>query len=152
MDLARDACPLLGDGAPELGELNRAPRADEHHDVREHAQEVALGDVVGREQRLKDEVEGREEHQREPEREPPSEVVAAAEEARAPADHGYERDERLQRERAGHTSGICVERPFDAPRHRGDRRLMKNTIHALHGTSDLVGVVEIGLDELDCRG
>ena len=44
MDLARDAGALLGDGAAELGELDRAPGADEEDDEREHAQEVALRD------------------------------------------------------------------------------------------------------------
>src|SRR5207244_11680522 len=42
MDFARDACALLRDGTAELGELNCAPGADEHHGVREHAEEVAL--------------------------------------------------------------------------------------------------------------
>ena len=101
MDLARDACALLGDGAPELGELNRAPGADENDDVREHAQEVALRDVRAREQRLEDEMERGEEHEREAEREPAREVVAAACVAQTPADDRDETDERLQGERAG---------------------------------------------------
>ena len=46
VDLARDARPLLGDRAPELGEADRAPDADEQHAVREQAQEVALRDVA----------------------------------------------------------------------------------------------------------
>ena len=100
VDLARDARALLCDGTSELGELNRAPGADENHDEREHAQEVALRDVRAREQRLEDEMKRGEEHQREAERQPACEVVAAAHEARAPADDGDERDERLQRERA----------------------------------------------------
>ena len=86
VDLARDACTLLGDSASELGELDRAPRADEDDDVREHAQEVALRHVRACEQRLEDEVQRGEQHQREAEREPAREVVAAAHEARAPAD------------------------------------------------------------------
>ena len=42
VDLARDARPLLRDGAPELGEADGPPRADEHDREREQAQEVAL--------------------------------------------------------------------------------------------------------------
>ena len=93
VDLPRDAGALLGDGAPELGELDRAPGADEDDDVGEHAQEVALRDERAREQRLEDEVQRREEHEREAEREPAREVVAAAHEAHAPADDGDERHE-----------------------------------------------------------
>ena len=101
MDLACDARTLLGDRTPELGELDRAPRADEDDDVREHAQEVALRHVRAREQRLEHELQRGEEHQGEAEREPAREVVAAAHEACAPADDGDERDERLQSERTG---------------------------------------------------
>ncbi len=110
VDLARHACALLGDGAAELGEADRAPRADEDQRVREHAQEVALRDVGAREQRLEDEVQRREEHQREAEREPAREVVVALAEALAPADDGDERDQRLQRERAGEVERLRARR------------------------------------------
>ena len=49
VDLARHARSLLRDRAPELGEADRAPDADEQHAVGEQAEEVALGDVVARE-------------------------------------------------------------------------------------------------------
>ena len=95
VDLPRDACALLGHRAPELGESNRAPGADENQEVGEHPQEVALRDGGAREQRLEDEVERCEEHEREAEREPAREVVLPLAEALAPTDHGDESDQRL---------------------------------------------------------
>ena len=86
VDLARDARPLVGDGAPELGGADRAPDADEQDAVREQAQEVALRDVVAREQRREDVVQLREERERRGEREPAVEVLAVLPVAEPEAD------------------------------------------------------------------
>jgi hypothetical protein len=108
VDLTRHARPLLGDGAAELGGADRAPGADEDDAVREHAEEVTLRDIVAGEHGLEDEVQGGEEHQGEAEREPAGEVLAVAEEARAPTDAGDQRHECLERERAGEIEGLRV--------------------------------------------
>src|SRR5579872_4615575 len=100
VDLPRDARALFRDSAAKLCEADRAPRADEDERVREHPQEVALGHRRTGEERLEDEVERGEEHQREAEREPAREVVLTCSEPLAPADDADEAHERLQRERA----------------------------------------------------
>ena len=81
VDLACDARSLLGHRAAELRETDRAPRADEDDDVREHAEKVPLRDPVARDQRLEHELERGEEHEREAEGEPAREVVLADAEA-----------------------------------------------------------------------
>ena len=48
VDLPGNACSLLGNGPPELGEADRAPHADEQKPVAEQAQKVALRDEVTR--------------------------------------------------------------------------------------------------------
>src|SRR5919198_737530 len=100
VDLARHSGALLGDGAAEFGEADRAPDADEEDAVRQQPQEVALRDVAVRKQRREDVVQLREERKRCAEAEPAVEVVAAVAEAQAPADHRDQREQRLYRQGA----------------------------------------------------
>ena len=96
MDLPRHAGALLGDRAPELGEADRAPDADEQQAVREQAEEVALGDEVAREAGREDVVELGEQRQRGAEREPAVEILASRPVADPEAEHREQREQRQE--------------------------------------------------------
>src|SRR5689334_2880171 len=98
MDLTRDARPLLGDRAPELGVANRTPDADEQERIGEEAQEVALGDELVRDEWREDVVEVCEQPERGSERQPAVEVVPPRAEAEAEADDRKQARERTRRE------------------------------------------------------
>src|SRR5205807_6482831 len=101
VDLARNACPLLRDGPPQLGRADRPPGADEDQREREQPEEVSGGDIRRAARRREDEVERCESLEREAEREPPGEVVPGLRQPAAPADDGEHVEERLHGERGG---------------------------------------------------
>ena len=127
MDLARDAGALLGDRAAELRRVDRAPDADEEHDVGEQAQEVALRHVPHRDHGLEEEVERREQRQRRAERKPAVEILATPPVAVGEPDHGDEVHERERGEAAAperlvrQRSGRAERRQPGDVRHEPDR-------------------------------
>ena len=126
MDLARDAGPLLGDRAAELGEADRAPDADEQDGVREQPQEVALRDVVAARAGREDVVQLREERERGAEASQRSRSLPVRAEAQAEADHRDERKERVRGERRRELERLVG---IDCPggrRQRGGARLLRD--------------------------
>ena len=109
-DLARDACSLLGDRAAELGEPDRAPRADQEHAVCDQAQEIALRHEPAAQKRCEHVVQRREQHQRGAECEPAVEVLALALEPQAEADDGEQVQERLRGECSGQERRCLIAR------------------------------------------
>ena len=101
VDLARYARPLLRDGAAELGRADRPPGAHEHQPESKEAKKISLCDVGRPMRRVEDEMQRREELQREAEGEPLCKVVAGPGESPSPPDDSQEIEKSLDREHRG---------------------------------------------------
>ena len=94
VDLARDAGPLLGDGAAELGLADRPRHSGEKHAEREQPQQVAREHVVARPERREHVVEIGEDDERQGQRQPAVEITTVTPVAQPEADDRDEREER----------------------------------------------------------
>ncbi len=51
-------------------------------------------------------------------------------------------------QRAGHASRVRLQRVLDAPRHRGDGRLVEDAIDTMHCSGNLAGIADVSRHEL----